>query len=590
LPQLGNPDAPTWIRRVEAEPAWVDSLEPPEAEPEPAPDPRPRARWPKQPIETQPFVPTSRPPSRTPQTGQPAGAPTSATFRTGDVIVTRTPPGTADNPRPTLLHGANMHEQTGQPVPRTHLPRQRSPSRVRLPLPPMPDVQEIANRGSSQLGRWLLIVLLAGLATGAVIFAMRNKPKPTEPAKPVELPAAVAAVGADRLELAADRRSIARVGGAGARWTARLPTVIDRMDVDAGFVLARTRSSLVAIDPERGDQRFSWDLPTGETFGVAPPAMLGACFAVFAVKGGNALMHCLDPMTGTQTWTARIAAGQDCAASPIAIVGAFAVQCASGTAVIDDHTGDVTVEADGLGVVQREPALLLRNRDGRLVLSGYSPALHRFSPQATPRGTVEAPASALQRNGKLIVRASSTSNLIATIVPKTGAAIPISVPELQLANEVPFVSDCDLAGPPRFQLVELAPKAGEAFDPELAHQRVLALVDTEAGRVTWTSKRFVPPRRARTSAGSICRKGHFLVPVPSGLWIVDANSGETRGAYALTGGGSLAELGPEQVGDDVLVGMSPGGPFSISWRHTDKLPDGLRDATADIERELGKLP
>jgi hypothetical protein len=308
------------------------------------------------------------------------------------------------------------------------------------------------------------------------------------------------------------------------------------------------------------------------------------------VRGSDAMLHCQDPASGAPKWVAKLAGGKDCAGAPLALPGALVVQCPGWTSVIDDRTGAVTVEAGGLAVIQQDGPTLIRAReDGQLVLAPYSAADRHFAARGNAlRGNFEAPTSAISRDGKLIVRASSASEVIATVPQKTGAPLVISVPQLQLADDTPFVAECDVGAAPRFQLVELAPRAGTTFDPELARQRVLALVDTDAGRVTWTSQRLA----SRTGApAALCTHGHYFVSLGSALWVVDATSGQTRAALGFAPGsdGSFADLAREQVAADDLAGVTSAGAYTAPWRGG-KLPPVLRDATGDVERELGKLP
>ncbi len=443
----------------------------------------------------------------------------------------------------------------------------------------------------TSVGRWLMLAAVGVLASATTIAGARMWHQARRQDATVRVPAAVAAIGAERLELAPDRRSIVRVGTTGPRWTSIQPAAVDTMEITGSLVLGRTSSTLVAVDLERGNTRFAWTLPAGERWSQARPQLVGSCFTALTTRGDDALVHCIDPMAGATRWTAKIAGGASCMGSPIALPGAYAVQCPGWTSVIDERTGAATVEAGGLGVVQQDPPVLLRSREnGRLMLSQYQPKQHRFSPSGTAiRGTVDAAGSVVQRNGRMIIRAASASEQIVTIASKTGAPTVVSLPELQLASDVPLVSDCDAGAAPRFQLVELAPRAGSTFDPQLARERVLALVDTDAGRVTWTSKRLLP---AGGSHNVVCKLGHYFVALESGVWIFDAFTGETRAAFGFAPGStaSFATLTPEQISAEVLVGVTAQGPIAIHWRDLGApLPSGIRDARAEIERDLGKL-
>jgi hypothetical protein len=449
-------------------------------------------------------------------------------------------------------------------------------------------IHAVPSRQSSWLGRLMILASLGVLASATTVSAVRMWHHPVR----VPAPAAVASIGADRLELAPNRRSIVRVGAAGPRWTSIQPAAVDTMEITGSLVLGRTSTTLVGVDLDRGDTRFAFELPAGERWSQARPTIVGACFAALTVHGSDAMLHCIDPASGAPKWTAKIAGGHECTGQPVAVSGAYTVQCPGWTSVIDDRNGNVVVEAGGLAVIQQDPPMLLRTRDdGHLMLTPYSAKDRRFAARGTVlRATLEAPTSAVERNGRLIVRASSASEVIATIPQKAGVATTVSVPELQLADDAPFVSDCDLGGAPRFQLVELAPRATSTFDPELARQRVLALIDTDSGHVTWTSKRIVP---AQTVPATFCKYGHYFVALGSRVWVVDATTGQTRAALGFAPGsdGSFADLTPEQIGTDVLVGITAAMPFAASWREAGaKLPAGLQDATVELEREIGQLP
>jgi hypothetical protein len=434
---------------------------------------------------------------------------------------------------------------------------------------------------------WVIGIVLAVGAGASVVIAMRAG---STKGAAVTRPAAVVALRADRVELAGDHRAISRIGAETQRWTAPLREPVERIEAVGDLVIARGASSLSAIGAERGDRRFAWDLPTGQTWAPARSAMAGPCLTVATARGGDAVLHCLDPASGAAQWSAKLP-GLACTGAHAVVPGMLVVQCATTTAIIDDHTGNVTVENDALGVIQSDPPLLLRERDGKLALSSYAAAQHRFAAQGTARGSAEAPTSALARDGKLIVRANASSGAIATILAKTGPPARIAVPELQLADDTPLVADCDLGEAPRFQLVALAPRPGATFDPELARQRVLALVDTDDARVAWASKRFVPPRGAHAGPPP-CVYGAYVVVLDSGLWIVDAATGQTRAALAADSNGpALSDVTADQIGPDAIVAIGSAGSMSIPWRaRGTALPAGVRDARPELERELGALP
>jgi hypothetical protein len=180
-------------------------------------------------------------------------------------------------------------------------------------------------------------------------------------------------------------------------------------------------------------------------------------------------------------------------------------------------------------------------------------------------------------------------------VQRTGA-VTIAAPELQLADDVPLVLDCGGETSPRFQLLELAPQAGTTFDPSGAQYRVLALLDVEAGRLVWTSKKILPPRRASVASAPICRNGHYFVPVDLGdsssaLLVIDAEAGTTTRAFAFDrAGGSFADLEADQIDGDRIVGVARRGPYELRWHDAPSGVPGVRDASAELERQLGRLP
>src|SRR5205814_2176462 len=122
------------------------------------------------------------------------------------------------------------------------------------------------------------------------------------------------------------------------------------------------------------------------------------------------------------------------------------------------------------------------------------------------------------------------------------------------------------------------------------------------GRLAWTSRRIIPPRRLGAPATPICRHGQYFVPVElrtgdgppsSALWIVDAESGATTAAMAFGGDteASFAELTPDQIDGERIVGLGRGGAYELRWHGSAPAGvPGLRDARAELERALGRLP
>lgn len=448
------------------------------------------------------------------------------------------------------------------------------------------------------LGKLLFLVSIATFAVAMTVAGVRL----WRDARPivVPIPAAVASVDGGRLELAADRRTIVRVGHAGVQWTAAQPSALDSIEVHGAVAIGRTSGAISAIDVETGATRFAWELPAGERWAVQAPTMLGSCLFTLTLRGDDALARCLAIGDTPARWTAKIAGGRECEQPPVAVPGAYLVQCPGWTSVIDDRDGSVSVDADGIGLVQREPAVLLRG-GVRPQLAAWSATTKRFARRGTPlRATIEAATSAVQHAGRVVIRAPSTSDKLAIIIPKTGAPLTIAVPEFQLADDAPLALDCGGGAPPRFQLLELAPRAGATFDPAAAQHRVLALLDTQAGRVAWTSRRIVPARRSSAAAAAICRHGHYFVPIEltggaatSALWIVDAESGATSSALAFDAAAeaSFASLTADQIDGERIVGAGRRGAFELRWRRGAPLDtSGLRDARGALEQALGRLP
>jgi len=469
-------------------------------------------------------------------------------------------------------------EITSMPEMREHRPRKRRRRRV------------------AALLFLLSFAAVAGTVTVAGVRMWRDARKPPPP-----VPAAAVLAGDGRLELAPDRLAIARIGHAGTLWTSPQRTAVDSLEVTASLVLARTGSALVGVDLGTGSPRFTWIMPAGERWGVQAPAELGECLLAISIRGDDALARCIDLARGAPRWTAKIAGGRECSQAPIAVPGAYLVQCPGWTTVIEDRDGTVAFDAGGIGLVQRDPPLLLRGGP-KPMLAPWSPATRRFAATGTPVKAAEAASSAVLHAGRLVMRAQSSTDKLATVIPKTGAPVAISAPELQLADDTPLTLDCGSGTSPRFQLLELAPRAGATFDPAAAQHRVLALLDTEAGRLAWTSRKVIPPRRLGAPATPICRHGQYFVPIElrdatdtasSALWILDAESGATTAAVAFAGNAeaSFAELAADQIDAERLVGVGHGGAYELHWRRGAPVTvPGLRDARGELERALGRLP
>jgi hypothetical protein len=450
-------------------------------------------------------------------------------------------------------------------------------------------------RKRRRIGRWLFLISFVAVAATVTVEGVRMwrdaRPK-LEPG-----PSAALAAGSGRIELSPDRRAIARIAQGAPKWRTTSMAAVDTIETTPTLVLARTSGTLAALDIETGNTRFAWSVPAGERWAAQRPVEIGACLVAVTTRSDDAVVRCIELASGNVKWTAKLAAGHDCAQPPIGVPGAVLVQCPGWTTVIDDQTGAVTVDADGVGVIQRDPPLLLRGGKAPTV-APWQASGHRFRSGTPLRAQLDGATSAVLRHGRLIARASTATDKIATIVGKTGAPTAIAVPEHQLADDTPLALTCD-GESPRFQLFELAPRAGTTFDPAAAQHRVLALVDVDAGRLAWTSHKIVPPRHLGAPTAPICRHGHYFVPlelhgatgVSPALLIVDAESGATTAALAFDADSeaSFAELTADQIDNERIVGVGRHGAFEVHWRGPLDVP-GLRDARGEVEQALGRLP
>lgn len=438
------------------------------------------------------------------------------------------------------------------------------------------------------IGRWLALASVGVLAAATTMTGIRMWREARVTPPPV--PAGVVPAGDDRLELAPDRRAIVRVGRDGTRWTSIQPAPVDTMKLAGPLLLGLTSSTLVAVELERGTTRFAWEVPAGERWATPSISVVDSCLAALTIRGKDAVLHCLDLTTGAPRWTATITGGHECVGPAVGFPDGLLVQCHGWSTVVDAKTGKVGVEAGGVGLVQAGPPILLREDGrGRLVLSTWSTSSRRFHTDGTIlRGTAGTASSVVQRGQRLVIRASSASEQIATIVQKSRPPTTIAVPELQLADDVPLVRDCDLETPPRFQLLVLAPRAGTTFDPELASTRVLALLDADAGRIAWTSRRIGGHRLTSSIA---CRHGHYFVGTALGLWILDATTGETTAAFRFAGdaAASFAAIDEDQIGAEQILAVGRTGVTALRWREHGPSA-GIEDGRVDLERELGRLP
>ena len=137
------------------------------------------------------------------------------------------------------------------------------------------------------------------------------------------------------------------------------------------------------------------------------------------------------------------------------VPGAALVQCPGWMRIVDDRDRSVSVEAGAIGLVQLSPPVLLRS-DG--TLATWSAEQRRFD--AGRRIVANSLAvSAVLRDGKLLTRESRTSDTLAYACGDTCTAIRTA---LRYADDEPLTLDCGAGVPPRFQLVVLAPRMGDA--------------------------------------------------------------------------------------------------------------------------------
>jgi len=416
------------------------------------------------------------------------------------------------------------------------------------------------------------------------------------------VPMAVAIAPGGHLALALDRVTIERVLSNRTAWSTvsslALDTVERAINPTGDLVMGRATGAtspagLAIFDLATGHAKWAWAVPASEHWSAAPPKVLGSCLVAMTLRDGDAVVRCLDASAGSPRWTATIAGGRECTRAPVAVKGSVLVQCSGWTSLIDDRSGAVTVDAGGISLVQREPAVLLR-AGSPLTIAAWSPAEHRFAKQGEPvRGTNDfLSLSAVMRGDRLVMRAASSSDQLAIVSPKTGDVYVIATADQHLADDAPFVRECDGITSPRFQLVELAPKLGDHFDPEAAQHRRLALIDVATGTVTWTSNAIEPAHPIAVAA--LCRGNHYLVPVDvrgstsSTLWIVDAETGKTTRVLAFAGE-AFGEVTDAQVDATRLVGIAKGGAFELAWAGG-SLPAGMHDARGELEHVLGTLP
>jgi hypothetical protein len=382
-------------------------------------------------------------------------------------------------------------------------------------------------------------------------------------------------------------------GGAGGR----APRGIDSIEITGPLVLGHAPDAIVALDLESGRTRFSWSPPGDERWAAQRPVALGSCLLALTTRGRKTVMRCLDLAAGTVRWTAALAGARDCAQPPAELPGAYLLPCPGWTAIVDERTGAVSVDAGGIGLVQDRPAYLLRP-GSRLTLAPWSAARHRFTQagELSFSGATTAVGSAVLYKDRLVVRATESSDELAVIASRDASPTPVAAPVYRLADTAPLVKTCGGTTSPRFQLLQLAPRIGASFDPATAADRALALLDVERATLAWTSRKVAG--LALAAGPPICRGGHYVVALQipdrtgapaSALWVIDAETGKTIAAVAADPelDASFAKLTADQVDDDRVVGVGRTGAFELRWQ---PLSHGFHDARRDLEAVLGPLP
>lgn len=452
----------------------------------------------------------------------------------------------------------------------------------------------------------VLTLLSAALLAAAVAFGggqlwRRAQQPPPPPPALAPTTAAVFLVERGRLELSADRRTLVRRELAGERWRLPLPAPLDELAATAPLAVGRAAETLHAIELERGLLRWSWRLPAEEQWGPAPPLAHEHCLAVRTTRRGRVTVRCLAPDRGDERWVVALPRGLDCTAPTQAIPDALIVPCQGWAAVLDVRTGALTTEAGALGLARQHPPALLRlsHAGDRLVTAPWSARRRAFVRTGSLRfaadGVGDATSAVLYDRG-LLVRGSDAGEGLASLLAPGKPSHHIFAPELRLAEATPLVRECGGGTPPRFQLLELAPRLGASFDPTTSELRALALLDTERGQLAWTSHASGGLRRRGAPAAPVCKDGYLFAALELDgpdlesapqlvLWIIDARTGKTAAALALPR--SLGELGPEQVDGERLVASNVGQVFELPWRRAD---EASKRGAAHLERVLGALP
>jgi hypothetical protein len=485
---------------------------------------------------------------------------------------------------------------------------------ARAPAPPRSRLWDRAavvrpiGRSRAESAARFLYFVSGALITGALTLfgsQMWRKAHPDPPRVALVQPTAAAVIIAaqGRIELSADRRGVTRLEGDAARWATPLSAPVDAIELTGPIVLGHTSEAIVALDLESGRTRFNWTLPVDEKWSVQPPKALAACLLIATARNHRTTVRCLDLASGAVRWTTAIPGGAACSQPAVAVPGAYLLPCGGWTAILDDRNGALAVQAGGGVLVQHSPPLLAR-AGARLAVMAWSPASRRFTAAGEQVFGASPPAisSAMLYDDRLVVRAGEASDELATVLARGASPQLVTAPVYRLADATPFTLTCGGETPPRFQLLELAPRIGASFEPVIAQDRALALLDVETGTLAWTSRKVAGLRRTAAARPPICRVGRYFIPLeiverggppsatpPSTLWVIDATTGTTAAVVAFDPelDASFADLTVDQVDADRVVGISHGKPFEVRWRIPGR---GLRDARRDLEAALGPLP
>lgn len=432
--------------------------------------------------------------------------------------------------------GESQQSRESHPSRESTKSRDARPKPARATAAPAPRRAHKRSAGES-IARVLYFIAGAALAGVVVGYGGRLWHRPRDIVAPPVTAAPPPALTLDapggRIELAADHHTIVRFAADAPRWTAPQPLAIDALFLLGPIVLGRAATTYIALDLESGRTRFTWTPPVDET-STAPLAIIdepGAADCVLAVtqRAQRTVARCLDPATGDVRFTAQLP--RACRRAPAHVPGAILVGCDGATAIIDTRHGAVSLEPGGFGLVDDAHLLKL---GAKLVVTPWSPAKHRFTQTGSLHfgPTPLAPSDAILYRDRLVLRATASSDALAVIAQRGAAPTTITAPAYRLADDAPFTRRCGTAGPPRFQVLALAPRVGASFDPSTAQDGALALLDLERGELAWTSRKLTSALiRAIT-----CDAGRYTIALelpdatgaPTAVtWRLDAATGKT---------------------------------------------------------------